>query len=315
MPHGDPRGAEAARRRRDAPRAVGKAGGGLQDPCRRAPGPHCQLEPGAQVGHVGRVPQARGAGSHDVRSDDRGLVDLHRHAGNPAGHVRDVRRGRAARPGLSGWLSRRPPRGHGRARRNGRRAASRRHDVRWHRALRRGGFRADRQAPRDPLPGRAHRRSRPRDRSGARGDARVRGRFDRCARERRGPSREAPRARDRARSPHRPDLRARRAQRLRAARPAPRGGAEAPGRGPRGLQGAERRVPGRARPRDARAQGARLRDVRLRQQSPRAGRLGGRLERVRDRRVRAALHPSVVLRRQGARSVGPLSRGIPGTSR
>ena len=36
----------------------------------------------------------RGRGAHDVRPDDRGLVDLHRHAGDPPGHVRDVRRGR-----------------------------------------------------------------------------------------------------------------------------------------------------------------------------------------------------------------------------
>jgi hypothetical protein len=31
-----------------------------------------------------------GIGSDDVRPDDGGLVDLHRHAGHPAGHVRDV---------------------------------------------------------------------------------------------------------------------------------------------------------------------------------------------------------------------------------
>ena len=32
------------------------------------------------------------ARADDVRPDDRGLVDLHRHAGDPAGHLRDVRR-------------------------------------------------------------------------------------------------------------------------------------------------------------------------------------------------------------------------------
>ena len=32
------------------------------------------------------------AGPDDVRPDDRRLVDLHRHAGHPAGHLRDVRR-------------------------------------------------------------------------------------------------------------------------------------------------------------------------------------------------------------------------------
>ena len=38
-------------------------------------------------------------GPDDVRPDDRGLVDLHRHAGHPAGHLRDLRgrRGPAVR--------------------------------------------------------------------------------------------------------------------------------------------------------------------------------------------------------------------------
>ena len=38
---------------------------------------------------------ARGSGPHDVRADDRGLLDLHRDAGHPAGHLRDARRVRA----------------------------------------------------------------------------------------------------------------------------------------------------------------------------------------------------------------------------
>ena len=37
-------------------------------------------------------------GPHHVRTDDRRLVDLHRHPGHPAGHLRDVRRHR--RPAL-----------------------------------------------------------------------------------------------------------------------------------------------------------------------------------------------------------------------
>ncbi len=49
-----------------------------------------------RLGDLGRVPPARGAGPDDVRADDGRLVDLHRHAGHPAGHLRDVRR-RAAR--------------------------------------------------------------------------------------------------------------------------------------------------------------------------------------------------------------------------
>ena len=41
--------------------------------------------------------QARGARADDVRPDDRGQLDLHRHPGNPPGDVPDVRgRGRAA---------------------------------------------------------------------------------------------------------------------------------------------------------------------------------------------------------------------------
>ena len=39
------------------------------------------------------------AGSDDVRPDDRRVVDLHRHAGHRAGHVRDLRRRRAQRFG------------------------------------------------------------------------------------------------------------------------------------------------------------------------------------------------------------------------
>ena len=70
---------------------------------------------------MGRVPPARGARPDDVRADDRGLVDLHRHAGHRAGHLRVLRRDRA--PPL-----RRLAGGHDhadrRARRHGRRAAA-----------------------------------------------------------------------------------------------------------------------------------------------------------------------------------------------
>ena len=37
--------------------------------------------------------RARARRAHDVRADDGGLVDLHRDPGDPAGDVRDVRRG------------------------------------------------------------------------------------------------------------------------------------------------------------------------------------------------------------------------------
>ena len=47
-------------------------------------------------GRLGALPQVRGARPDDVRPDDRGLLDLHRHAGHPAGHLRDLRRLRGA---------------------------------------------------------------------------------------------------------------------------------------------------------------------------------------------------------------------------
>ena len=46
-----------------------------------------------RLGDVAGVPPAGGAGADDVRPDDRRVVDLHRHPGHPAGHVRDVRGG------------------------------------------------------------------------------------------------------------------------------------------------------------------------------------------------------------------------------
>ncbi len=49
------------------------------------------------VGHVGALLGAGSQGTHDVRADDGGKLDVHRHAGNSAGHVRDLRGLRAAR--------------------------------------------------------------------------------------------------------------------------------------------------------------------------------------------------------------------------
>ena len=47
----------------------------------------------AAVGDLGGVPPScERDGPDDVRPDDGRLLDLHRHAGHPAGHVRDVRR-------------------------------------------------------------------------------------------------------------------------------------------------------------------------------------------------------------------------------
>ena len=50
-----------------------------------------QLAARPEVGDLGRVPPSRGGGPDDVRADDGGVVDLHRHAGDPPGHVPDVR--------------------------------------------------------------------------------------------------------------------------------------------------------------------------------------------------------------------------------
>ena len=55
-------------------------------------GPDRQFESGAALGDGRRVPPTGGARPHDVRPDDGRVVDLHRHAGHPAGHLRDVRR-------------------------------------------------------------------------------------------------------------------------------------------------------------------------------------------------------------------------------
>ena len=89
----DPRGAARARRRRDAADPVGQARRRVQDARRRAARADRQLEPRAALGDVGALQRARPQGPHDVRPDDGRLVDLHRHAGHRAGHLRDVRRG------------------------------------------------------------------------------------------------------------------------------------------------------------------------------------------------------------------------------
>ena len=75
----------------------------------------------AGVGDLGRVPPARGPRADDVRPDDRRLVDLHRQPGDRAGHLRVLRRDRAA---ALRRLARRDDHAHRRARRHGRRAAA-----------------------------------------------------------------------------------------------------------------------------------------------------------------------------------------------
>ena len=64
----------------------------------------------------------------DVRPDDRGLVDLHRDPGHPAGHVRDLRGG--GPPALRRHAAR-DGHAHRGSRRDGRRAAARGDHERW----------------------------------------------------------------------------------------------------------------------------------------------------------------------------------------
>ena len=91
---GDRRDAPSARGRRDAARPEREAGRRVPNPRRRPARASGQLAPRAPIRDLGRVPPARGRGAHDVRPDDGGVVDLHRHAGDPPGHLPDVRRGR-----------------------------------------------------------------------------------------------------------------------------------------------------------------------------------------------------------------------------
>ena len=116
-----------ARRRRDAARPVRPAGRHHADARVGAAGADRELEPGRRVGDLAGVPAAGGAGADDVRPDDGRVVDLHRHPGHPAGHVRDVRRGRREAVRRH---ARRHDHAHRRARRDGRRAAARRDDER-----------------------------------------------------------------------------------------------------------------------------------------------------------------------------------------
>ena len=159
---------------RDAPRPVGQARRRVPDPCRRAARPHRELAPRAGVGDVGRVSPARGGGPDDVRADDRGLVDLHRHPGDPAGDVPDVlRRGREA---LRHARSDREDRPDGRPRGDGRRPAARCDDGGRCHPVRRGRPALDRPSARDPVPRRAGLVARRRAREGACGRCGARSR-------------------------------------------------------------------------------------------------------------------------------------------
>ena len=110
-----------ARGGRDAVRAIRQAGRRISHPPRRTARADRQLEPGAALGDARPFQRTRPQGPDDVRPDDCGLVDLHRLAGHRAGHLRDIRRDRAAPL----WRQPcRPVDSHRRSRRHGRRAAA-----------------------------------------------------------------------------------------------------------------------------------------------------------------------------------------------
>ena len=89
--------------------------------------PYRQRAARARVGELGHVPRSRGPRADDVRADDGRELDLHRHAGHSAGHLRDA--GRTGAPPLRRHPCR-PRRRHRRPWRHGRRAAARGHDER-----------------------------------------------------------------------------------------------------------------------------------------------------------------------------------------
>ena len=125
------RSLRASGRRRDAARAVGQAGRRLSHPRVGAARPHRQLAPRSRVGDLGGVPPPRGDGSDDVRPDDSRLVDLHRQPGHRPGHLRVLRRDRAA---PLRWIARRDDHAHRRPRRHGRCPAARGDHERGRRA-------------------------------------------------------------------------------------------------------------------------------------------------------------------------------------
>ena len=106
-------------RRRDAAGAVRQAGRRVPHPRGRAARADRQLQSGAALGDLGALQRARSQGPDDVRPDDGRLLDLHRHAGHRAGHLRDLRRDRAGStsaatspaagsspPGSAAWAAR-----------------------------------------------------------------------------------------------------------------------------------------------------------------------------------------------------------------
>ncbi len=129
---------------------IGQAGRRLRHAPLGAARADRQRQPGRRLGQLGRVSPPRRPGPDHVRPDDGRIVDLHRHAGHPAGHLPDLRLGRRD-PLRRRLRPRRPPRAHRRPRRHGRRPAAGGHHGRRRGALRRGRSGAHQAAPRDRL--------------------------------------------------------------------------------------------------------------------------------------------------------------------
>ena len=148
-PSGNRRDTPAAPRQRDAARSVRQAGRRVPHARRGAAGADRELAARTEVGDVGRVPPARGRGADDVRADDGWLVDLHRDAGDSAGDVSDVLRGRRGAFRLG-----RPDRAHGSdggPRGHGGRPAACGNDGGGRDPLRGGRPAVDRSPPRDAI--------------------------------------------------------------------------------------------------------------------------------------------------------------------
>ena len=238
-----------------------------------------------------------------------GLVDLHRQPGHRAGHLRDLRRGRA--PALRRRARRQvdPDRGPGR---HGRRAAARRDDGR--RVDARDRMPADRASRCGCATRYLDRQAKDLDDALAIIARRVRGARSRCRVGLLGNAAEIlpelVRRGVRPRHGDRPDVRARSRQRLSAGRLDGRAMAARRRRDPAqhaALVAAAKRSIVSARRGDARLPRAGHPDVRLRQQHPAGRARRGRGQRVRLPGLRARVHPAAVLRGQGA---VPLGRAV-----
>ena len=297
---GDAAHADHARGRRDDARPVGQAGRRDAHPRVGAPGAHRQLEPRSRVGELGRVPPPRTSGPHHVRPDDRRIVDLHRHAGHPAGHLRVLRRDRSQAVRRH---ARRHAHDHCWRRGHGRRPAVGRDDERRCRA-------GDRRRPahaaaarRPPLPRRDRSRLRvrgpPRRARQGPPDPPV----GRPARQRRRPVAAPARRRSRGRHRHRPDERARSAE-LHAERPHARSRRRTTARRPDGVHPSSPGLHGDPLRGDGRVHGRRRRGVRLRQQLAGRGQARRLRARLRLPGLPAGIHTSAVLRRTGSVPLG-----------